>query len=244
MRLGQRSPQPRPRPLRPGAGVALPLGSTRCSIPSSRVAFLLTASHPNLQVQRGPPLPRACAGHLAGLACRVATCATPVLLVPTRYHVKLPWSGPPAHCLPQENAHPPGARAPSSLTVPSAGPAPGTESVRPGYLRSESSGRRNQACPRALGISRSEPQPSRHSDPRRVVTAVRVRYRHRGPGFSLGHTQPAAPAPAGSCAQPGAHSRSAGCRLVWWGVFGRAARLPLPPSLPPFPSCSVTWGSG
>lgn len=33
MRLGQRSPQPRPRPLRPGAGVALPLGSTRCSRP-------------------------------------------------------------------------------------------------------------------------------------------------------------------------------------------------------------------
>lgn len=126
MRLGQRSSQPRPRPLRPGAGVALPLGSTRCSVPSSRVAFLLTASHPNLQVQRGPPLPRACAGHRAGLACRVATCATPVLLVPTRYHVKLPWSGPPAHCLPQENARPPGARAPSSLltavTVPSARP--------------------------------------------------------------------------------------------------------------------------
>lgn len=122
MRLGQRSPQPRPRPLRPGAGVALPLGSTRCSVPSSCVAFLLTASHPNLQVQRGPPLPRACAGHLAGLACRVATCATPVLLVPTRYHVKLPWSGPLAHCLPQENAHPPGARAPCSLMVPSARP--------------------------------------------------------------------------------------------------------------------------
>lgn len=139
---------------------------------------------------------------------------------------------------PSGECAPPGGEGPvqpDGPLGPARHPAPGTESVRPGYLRSESSGRRNQACPRALGISRSEPQPSRHSDPRRVVTAVRVRYRHRGPGFSLGHTQPAAPALAGSCAQPGAHSRSAGCRLFWWGVFGRAGAVTsatLPPAFP------------
>lgn len=88
-------------------------------------------------------------------------------------------------------------------------------------------------------------EPSRHNDPGRVATAVTVCHCHRGPGFTLGHTehQPSAQSPLQPQGLPSLHARS--CQESRWGTAGWAYLCQHLSYLPPptTTTSQLTWDS-